>query len=297
MKKRILSYLIIFFICLPGLQAQTVLEIDPLFDYPVAPEEMVSLEERCNYIVKNFWNSFDAKSKKPVDQYALNEAFEVYATSFRFADAKEVENSVDKLLKSVSGNPVLLLQITKAAEEKLYGPRATLWADNIYIKFLDAIINNKKIPAARKEKYINQKNPLVESAIGKTAPNFWFEDRERASKQYFPMSTPTLLIFGDPDNLDWRLHRIKMDSNLKLSEALDKGKVNILFIIPNEIENWQSSVSNYNSHWTIGQSKEVSRLYDLRLSPAMYVIGSDGKIVNKNILPEDAVSQLLEIIN
>ena len=297
MKKLIQILILVTFFLPHNLNAQQIIEIQPLFEYPVAPEELESIQDKCDYLVKNFWNNFDFKKKEPVDQYALNEAFQVYTTSLRFASWKETEQSIDKLIKNISGNQIMLLQFTKAAEENLYGPRADFWSDDIYLKFLDAVIKNKKISEPRKAKYINQYEALTESKEGNIAPAFWFEDKQRASKQYFPMSTPTILIFGNPDDTDWRLARLRMESNFALEDALKKGKVNILYIIPVSMDNWQQSVSNYNSHWTVGQSEEVLKHYDIRFEPAIYLVGSDGKIIRKNLSPEEAVNSLLELIN
>lgn len=297
MKKFLITILCYLILTTFYSKAQQVLEIEPLFEYPVAPDDLESLEERCNYLVKNFWNNFDFKSKKPLDQYALNEAFQVYVSPFRYADPKEVEASVDKLIKNVSSNPVLQLQMTKAAEENLYGPRAEFWSDLMYLRFIDAVIKNKKISDSRKSRYIKQEKALRNSMPGTVAPTFWFYDRERASKQYFPMTTPTMIIFGNPDNTDWRLARLRMESNFKLEEALEKGKINILYIIPGDIENWENDTSNYNSYWTVGQSKEAADLYDIRLEPTIYLVGSDGKITNKNINLNDAVNIILDSVN
>lgn len=297
MKKLTLFIPIVLILGLASMKAQNIIEVKPLFEYPVAPENLESLEEKCDYIVKNFWNNFNFKSKEPVDQYALNEAFQVYATSFQFANEKEVNASIDKLIKNLSGNKVLLMQFGKAAEENLYGPRADFWSDGLYLKFVDAIIKDKKIPQTRKGRYIKQAQALMESKVGSPAPEFWFTDRERASKRYFPMSTPTLIIFGDPGDTDWRIARIRLDSNLELSEALKKGKINILYIVPGNISNWQRDVENYNPQWTIGQSDEAATHYDLRLVPSIYLIGSDGKILGKNLILEEAIKTLLEQIN
>lgn len=280
-----------------SIKAQEVIEISPLFEYPVAPQELSTIQEKCDYLLKNFWNNFNFKKKEPLDQHALNEAFHVYSTSFRYGSAKEVETSVDKLLKSLQGNPMLLLQFTKAAEENLYGPRADFWSDMLYLKFVDALEKNKKISAPRKARFLKQAAPLRTSATGNTAPSFWFEDAERASKQYFPMSTPTLLIFGNPDDTDWRLNRLRLDSNYRLADALNKGKVNILYIIPFDLSNWQDAVSNYNKRWTLGISENVGEVYDTRLNPSIFLIGTDGKIIKKNMHPDDAAEELLQLLN
>lgn len=296
MRKILLVFLLTLNITFQS-QSQNVIEIEPLFEYPVAPDDLESLNDKCNFLVKNFWDKFNFKGKNPVDQYALNAAFQVYTTAFRYASAKEVDTSIDKLIKNISNNPILLMQFCKAAEENLYGPRADYWSDELYLKFLDIVIKDKKIKENRKERYIRQSNALKSSLIGNKAPEFWFQDINRESKKYFPMSTPTLLIFGDPENSDWRISRLRMESNFNLEEAIKKGKVNILYIIPEDIDDWQNSVSNYNPRWTIGQSNDINELYDLRSDPSIFLIDSTGKILNKNLTPEEAIFRLLELIN
>ncbi|MDE5869058.1 MAG: DUF5106 domain-containing protein, partial [Muribaculaceae bacterium] len=98
-----------------------VIYIEPLFTYPVAPEDIVSLGDKSNWLMQHFWDSFDFKSKKAVDQNALNDAFSVYSHPMIWADKDVVLKSTDNLINNISKNPVLMLQFTKAAEENLYG--------------------------------------------------------------------------------------------------------------------------------------------------------------------------------
>lgn len=295
--KRILGLLLFFTSCFIGSMAQEVLEISPLFEYKMPPEEMESPQDRCDFIVNNFWDNFDFKKTEAVDQYALNEAFKIYCSAFQFAAKKDVDTALDKLLTKLNGNPTLLFQFCNAAEETLYGPRASFWVDEVYIKFLDALLKNKKIPEKRKKRFELQASALKESMIGQKAPSFKFRDNEGNEKNYFPMSTPTILIFGIPEDTDWRITRIKMESNYKLSEAINKGKLNVLYIIPYDVKEWATSVSNYNNKWTLGQSTDAVPHYDIRLNPSVYVIGSDGKIVSKRLSAEESVARALELIN
>lgn len=297
MKRKTILFFLLLCFHIWNVTAQTVVEVKPLFEYPVAPENMESLEDKCNYLVKHFWDNFDFKKKESIDQYALNEAFGVYVTSMRYANGKEVDQSIDKLIGKLSGNLTLLIQFTKAAEENLYGPRADFWSDEIYLKFIDGILKNKKIAAARKTRYEKQANSIRLSAEGETAPSFKFIDTKGQEKNYFPMSTPTLLIIGNPEDSDWRLTRLKMESNFNLGDAIDKGKVNIIYIVSPALSDWEKSISNYNKKWTIGESKEISEKYDTRLMPSVYLIGSEGKILMKNVPIEMAVATMLEKVN
>lgn len=277
--------------------AQQVYEIEPLFEYPQAPDEMTNLTERCDFVASSFWNPFNTKSQEAVNQIALNDAFKVYLTSLVYASEKTVNKSLDNIIKKISGNPTLLVQFEKAAEEYLYGPRATMRADNVYLRFLDAAIKNKKVSKSRKEKYLKRANLIRSTEVGQQAPSFKFTDATNKEANYFPMSTPTILIFGNPADGDWRIARVKMETDSRLSQAIDKGKINIIYISLNTNDNWKNLVSNYSSKWNVGISENIGEIYDLRsYAPSIYLVGNNGKILLKNLPLDQTLEKALEII-
>ena len=115
--------------------------------------------------------------------------------------------------------------------------------------------------------------------------------------RYFPMATPTIIIFGNPDCDDCRMGKLRMQSNVAFSKAVADGKVNVLFIIPDAEEGWQSQLTDFPSNWTVGASDSVADIYDLREIPEVYVIGSDGKVVKKHIGVLDAIATTLSLID
>lgn len=280
-----------------NLWAQDVIQIEPLFEYPTAPESLTSLADKSNYLLEHFWDSMDFKSTSAVDQNALNDAMKVYSVPIRWADLRIAEASVDKLIEKISKNPTLLTQFTKAAEEVLYGPRAEFWVDAVYIKFLDAFTKNKKIQASRKNKYEKQLKSLRNSAVGSEAPSFDFTGKNGKVEKYTPMSTPTIMIFGNPEDTDWRMTRLKMETTVPLRQAVEQGKLNILYIIPFKLDNWEDITSNYSNTWTVGEAPEISVILDLRADPSVYLIGGDGKIILKNATIPMAVNEALNRIS
>lgn len=274
--------------------AQTIIEIEPLFQYPTAPEELEGIQAKSAWLMQHFWDSFDFKNKNTVDQTALNHAFKIYSVPMRWAPKDEVIASNMRLLKVLEKNPTLLLQFTKAAEENLYGPRAEAWIDEVYLLYLQAITSNKKIADIRKTKYVDQLKTLKASAIGSTAPRFTFTDMYGNEGQYFPMSTFTIIEFGDPDCDDCRMSRLKMEASAPLSNLVSQGKVNILFIVPDADDSWTTAVSDYPRQWTVAASEDAGDVYDLRNIPSFYVIDTDGKILLKNITVQQAIEAATE---
>lgn len=274
-----------------------VMYLDPLFEYPVAPEDITDFTGKCNWLAENFWNPLDLKSKDAVDQAKLNHAFQVYASTIQYADRDKVTAAVDRLMKSMQKNPMLLYQITKAAEETVYGPRAEFWIDELYARILRAAIANKKFPKSKRARYELQLRQLDATMIGNAPAKFDFVRPNGDTAQYFPMSTPTIIIFGDPDCDDCRMGKLRMQSNVAFSKAVTDGKINVLFIIPDPDEGWQVKVTDFPKNWTVGASDSVADVYDIREIPEVYVVSADGKVVNKHIGILNAMNSALSLID
>lgn len=276
--------------------AQQTVVIEPLFEYPMAPEELPTIEDKSTYLAEHFWDSFDMKGQKSVDQNALIDAMRVYTTALRFANRDKALPALDKLLEKASKNPGLLFQMTKAAEETMYGPRADVWIDEVYIRFVNALLKNKKIAANRRDKFAVQQKVLTACMDGAKAPEFSFTSAGGREMKYMPMSTPTILIFGDPSITDWRLARLRMDTNTALTQALDKGQANIVYIATTPGDGWKGEVASYPKTWTTGHAEGMSGIYDIRVQPSIYVVDQEGKIIAKNTSPEAAVNAVLGAI-
>lgn len=274
-----------------------VMYIDPLFEYPIAPEEISEFREKCNWLANNFWNPLDLKSKEAVDQIKLNDAFKVYATAIQYADKDVVTAAIDKMMKSLQKNPMLEYQMIKAAEETIYGPRAEFWIDELYTRMLKSGLANKKFPKTKRARYELQLKQLENSLIGSTPSKFNFVRPNGDAAQYFPMSTPTILIFGDPDCDECRMGKLRMQSNISFSKAVTDGKINVLFIIPDAEDGWENRVADFPKSWIVGVSDSVEDVYDIRDIPEIYVIDSSGKIINKHIGIVNAMTSAMSLLN
>lgn len=274
-----------------------ILYVEPLFEYPIAPEELSNFTDKCDWLAENFWNPLDLKAKDAVDQNKLNDAFKVYATTCQYATKDKVTAAIDKLMKGLQKNPVLLFQMTKAAEENVYGPRAEFWIDELYAHILRSALANKKFPNGKRAKYELQLKQLDNSMIGKTPARFDFVRANGEQAQYFPMATPTIIIFGDPDCDECRMGKLRMQSNVEFSKAVTAGKINVLFIIPDPESGWQDKVADFPKNWSVGASDTVADIYDIREVPEIYVIESEGKVVNKHVGVVSAMTTALSLIN
>lgn len=271
--------------------------VEPLFEYPIAPEELSDFTAKCDWLAENFWNPLDVKNQNAVDQVKLNHAFQVYATTAQYAAKDKVNAALDKLLKNIQKNPTLLVQFTKAAEETIYGPRAEVWIDELYVKILKSALASKKFPKTRRARYESQLKQLENTLVGGIPAMFEFKRADGDDARYFPMSTPTIIIFGDPGCEDCRMACLRLETNVAFNKAVNDGKLNVLYIIPDADEGWEKEVTGYPKTWAVGASDTVAESYDLRDIPDIYLIGADGKIIAKHIGVMTAIQKSLELIN
>lgn len=271
--------------------------IEPLFEYPVAPDSIPSLVGKSEWVVEHFWDNMDFKGKSTVDQNALNDAFSVYVSPMRWSNGPVVEKSLAKLFKNLEKNPALTLQFTRAAEESLYGPRAVYWADPIYIRFIDNMLKNKKIPEARKERFKRHKTLMENSKIGEYPKQFDYTTVAGTPAHYAPTGVITVIEFGDPGCDECRYAKLKMETDITFSGLVDKGAVNVLFVIPDPTDGWQTEMVDFSPKWHVGASDTVADIYDIRTTPSFYVIGRDGKIIAKNIGYRQAMQEAVKAAN
>lgn len=264
-------------------QTSEPIVIKPLFEYPVAPDNIESLEGKSNYLMEHFWDGMDFAQSGSVDQNALNDAFGVYVAPMRWSEPEVAEASVTKLISRISKNPILSIQFAKAAEEALYGPRASFWNDVIFIKFLDNVISCKGVKKERKLRYEQLRAQLTNTLRGSMPPEFDYTRVDGSIAHYHPNGVITIIEFGNPDCDDCRMAKLKLDTNVRLSQLVDKGKVNVVFINVDPDEGWQEKLKDYPSKWHVGASDTVGEIYDLRATPSIYVMDSAGHVAAKNV--------------
>ena len=222
--------------------------IEPLFEYPVAPDSLGTLQEKSTWVAERFWDDLDIGNRQSVDQNALNHAMGVFVELTRWSDSDAVVKTIDNLLKT------------------------------------------KKIKKERTLRYRRHADLLHNSMTGGKPAEFDYTLPSGTTAHYHPDGVLTVIEFGDPDCDDCRFAKLKMETDVEFSELVDRGQVNVLFIITNKNEGWEEKLSGFPTKWHTGANEEIDDLMDLRSTPSIYVIDEEGKIAAKNIPVTTAMS-------
>lgn len=261
--------------------------IPSLFEYPTAPDNLPTIQERADWLLQNFWTPFDF-SQTSVSQAALDHAFNVYVSPLRWATPNVAESAIDNLVLKLRKYPMMLYQFTKAAEHNLYTDKAEMWIDGAYLKFVDALLADKKIPQLRKARYKAQKKQLDSSKIGAKMPPFTYVTPS-GKKETASFATPfTIIEFGDPFCSECAMYKIALESDKELAQMIENGQLAIYYIVPDAeaAEGWERQLAVYPSTWMRGAGTALDESYDMRQTPSVYLLGRDGVIINKYISTE-----------
>lgn len=266
--------------------------IEPLFTYPEAPDFLGDLGNRADWLMDNFWNDMNFKQKS-VHQAALQHAFEVYSAPMRFATKGKVISSVERLMKSLEKNPVLMAQFMKAAEETFHSPRSEVFIDEVYEMFLQSYVNHKKIKKERKVKYAAQLEALRATVPGSVAPSLPLTDAEGNSVDMPRGSKYTLIIFGNPANTDLRQWLLRLNSLVQLEQMAQAGSAAVVFVSYNDTPAAFASLKEGMPEYVQAfRAVKPQEKYDIRVAPCTYLLDGEGKILLRNATLQQSLAAI-----
>lgn len=263
-----------------------------LFPYPEPPKDMANLYERCNYLVYKFWDQCDLKSALS-SKAKLNKAFGDWLGFMPYASADTVHLAIDNFQKSFKKDGKLALEVARMAEAWLYSDTASYLSDELYGRFVDAAVANKKIPAAERSRYEAQKLIIDNSSIGSQVPDLKLTTAAGTITSFYADSADnTLLLVYPPDCLDCTFAKTHLSADLVLNQLNDQGVVRVVTVYAGEPDAaFLSTVATYPANWINVASPEAELYFDMRFKPSIYYLDKDHKIIGKHL----QVDNILEV--
>jgi len=266
------------------------------FPYPQAPDEIQGLAERSNFIVERFWErcnfntAFHSRDK-------MKEAFVDYINIMPYATLDTVNLSIDNLINKVKKQPKDLLTLAQIAEETLYGTSAEYWSDEIYLPFVRAVVNHKKISKTDKAPFKKQLTTLENTKNGMSVPGINLTLRDGSKFNTDSITAPlTILFVSTPDCTDCMMERVTLAANVNTIRHINNGKLQVVLIStePYSTE-WAKSMSAVPQTWIAGTAPGIDEILDIRMHPEIYILGSKHKILVKHATVPNIIAMLESI--
>ena len=263
------------------------------FPYPQIPTMMTEPQQRATYLLMHYWDNVDFNNPKLVanDDF-MEQGFVNYLSVLPIVDAQTAEKSVEAMMKRAEVNSVAYRKIANIAEKYLFEPNSPMVSDEMYIMFLNQILNTKVLSNVEKARFDHQYKVVMKNRVGSVATDFLYMDvKGEMGSLYKFKAEETLLIFYDPDCDNCAEIIEKLRYNRELNAKIMSGKMRVLAIYAEEnVELWKKELPKMPTNWVVGRAVSKIKplgMYVLRAMPAIYLLDKDKKVVKKEALPEN----------
>ena len=228
--------------------AQTAPARHELFPYPVPPESITLLRERCNFLVYHFWERADMK--KVFDRpEGLNAAFGDWISFMPYCAADTAHLAIKNLIGSVSKDGKRLLRVAQMAENWTYSDTAEIVSDELYLPFAAAAATSKKIPEADRRHFAQHLRRINSTSLGQTMPALPYIAPDGSAATFETDSVSGMVVIADPSDSESTMASIRFG------------------IARNS---------------TRGAMPDADDFFTLRIRPAIYLLDERGRIILKD---------------
>lgn len=262
------------------------------FEYPLAPDSLVTLQARTSYVMLRFWDKANMKQVL-ADTAKFNKAFHDFVSFVPYSHPDSIKRSVAILVDKLGGKPENLLKMANRAEAELFGPQAEFWSETAYLMFLRPVLSNKKVKSKDKEYYMGHIKKLNSSQVGATFPKLSYKTRHDAKHNIDDYNTEyKYILFHPADCSDCSMTRLRLEADGVTSTLSEAGRLKIFVIAPEKTDaTWKTDMESYPYSWEIGSAPDAPDNVDLRVLPRVYVLDKNNRIIARDL----DINQLLSL--
>lgn len=286
--KRLLIYILTFI----GAASAHAADGD-LFPYPQPPAYMERLDERCDYIISQFWRQCDIKSALSKSD-KLSDTFGDWVALMPYATADTVHSAINRLLSSVSKDGRSTLALAKLAERFVYSDSAELRSAEIFLPFAHAASTAKKISPQDKEHFASLVRKLENAQQGKPVKHLVFTTPEGNKQSLDNYHTQMIvLFFNKHDDSESSMARVRLSADYNINTFIDKGLLTIMSIEPGAANSeWLQATTSYPANWVVGASADASDWFELDTMPTMLLLDGRHKVLAKGLTVEGLMATI-----
>lgn len=266
-------------------------DVPLLVDFPTPPDQITRLDERCNYIVDNYWKHFDFKgafsSKERMDA-TLGQFISVTP----YATADTVYMAINTLINGVAkADAKNLVALAQMAEKWCATDSAEYQSEDLMLPFAEAVAKNKKIKGPEKQYYAEMAQRMANSRKGVAPVDFEFTVPDGTKEHFSDVTTPTVMIFFyDPNDFDSRLARTRLGSDFVVKTLGENNLLKIVAIYPGEPDKtWYDDIESMPDGWIIGAAPGIDKMFTIKRMPQIYYLDQDRIITDKDFSVDAAI--------
>lgn len=263
-------------------------------------DSLQSSFKSAGQIVMHYWDNFNFNDTVVfTDTNFLEQYFADYLKIMSEVDYDTVCEAISKFVDSTSLKAGYRIFFSETIDKYLYEPDSPLYNEELYIIFLQNILESSNYPDIEKLRFRHNMNEAMKNRVGTSATDFGFitSDGQLTSLLSSPESNHSLLIFFDPDCEHCRETIEELVNIPEINNLIRNHRLNIIAVYSGEDkELWQIYASSLPDNWIVGfepgQIYEKD-LYALPTFPTIYLLDSEKRIIAKNV----SLPQLLRLLS
>lgn len=262
-----------------------------LFPYPQPPAGLERLDERCDFIITNFWRQCDFKAALSKND-KLRSTFADWISFMPFASADTVHAAIDRLLASNAKNGPVILALGNMARDYTYSDTAELRSTEIFLPFARAVVANKKISAADKAPFAAMIRRIENVRPGKPVQHLEFVTPEGNKTTLDNFRTQmVVLFFVHPDCSDCSFARVRLSADYNISTLIDRGLLTFIEVdVESPSEQWLQKTVGYPSGWVVGAMPDADDWFELNSSPDIMILDGRHRVLATGLSVDDLMT-------
>ena len=266
------------------------------FTPPSIPTMLIDPQERVNYLVVHYWDSFDFSDTTLLDPPAYTEqAFAPYVEILSYAPFASIVSSIRQTMEKTLNNKQMCLRFAELFEKYFYDPNAPTQDEELYAPVVESVIHAAQIDEVEKIRFRFQWEQIQKNRKGSTATDFIYMLPNGMQGNMRQLKAEHLLLFFyDPECHTCEEIRQSIHGSPIVTEAINRNLLKVLAVYTGkDITIWEAYQTNIPKTWMNTcdalQIIDQNGLYDLRALPIMYLLDK-----NKAVLFKDASLRQLE---
>lgn len=262
---------------------------------PVVPPTLTKPADRAIYIIDHFWDGLDfSDTVVSRDTRLIEQSFADYTSLFPVVNdsTARLQSAVDRLVRASEDDSIAAAGLRDIAEIYLYDVVSPMHNDDYYRFYLNSFIKSGALDDGMRLRYEYQLEEIDKNRVGETAADFGLvakDGSETTLAREVAGAPLTVLMFYNPFCSECHDISSAMAADPALAKAVAAGRLQLIAVIADGA--WSDNASAVPLDGPIREFAakdncvEDEQLYSIRLIPTLYVIGSDMKVVMRDVRP------------
>lgn len=286
----------------PATASSTVEEKLPRTFQPRMAPSHLSPEGQRDFLRWHYWDDFDFGDTLFLSRVDTMQMIEAYARYIAvISDRPTDARPMDSLMVRASSSRAMLDYFAMLAGVVLHDPNSPLRNDEFYIPVLQAQLAAPWYDEYERIAPAYDLQVARQNRLGTAANDFRYTVASGVSGRLYDLKSEYVLLFiNNPGCAMCREIREAITSSPMLSEMIERGRLTLLALYPDEdLTEWRAYQDQIPSSWINAYDKgcviREKSLYDLQAIPALYLLDHAKRVLVKDSTDITAIEEVIDL--